>query len=226
MKQIFTLIFVLFSLSLLQAQGLSISPKSEFVPLDGTNEVIAHIKVTNSSGVDMGVTWVRTEENMPTTPEQWQSQICDNLHCFSKTKSTYTFTAPADSTIDFSVHLTPPGELGNQPNPIVHIKMFPTDDESKAVNGTYVFGNPVAIPSIKEEHIRILPNPASTYFRVENGTQVEHIEMFNILGVKVLETNGMNNHYVDISSLKHGLYFVRFVGRDSKILTTQRLQKN
>lgn len=57
---------------------------------------------------------------------------------------------------------------------------------------------------VEEQQIAVFPNPASSYFSVESGLQIERIILYNINGAKVKETNKTENIMIDF--LPEGIY--------------------
>ncbi|MBP7509943.1 MAG: T9SS type A sorting domain-containing protein, partial [Prolixibacteraceae bacterium] len=68
----------------------------------------------------------------------------------------------------------------------------------------------------KTELLRIYPNPASDYFNIK-GLHSGKIEILNILGeVQIVFNHQSEEHSYDISTLKKGLYIVKFTGVNGK----------
>jgi len=107
---------------------------------------------------------------------------------------------------------------------VISIKFYETSNPDQSVTGVYTFGQVTGTEDLTTAPIELYPNPTTNYFQVENGQKVASVELFNLLGMKVLEST--NTNYVDISSLKSGLYFVRLLDKKESVITTQRLQKN
>ncbi len=217
MKQIFTIFLAVFALSFSYAQSFSVSSLSEQINLDGTNEVAIEVTVQNLTSDTISISWERTETRLP---DGWKNNICDPQKCYTGSSSSEMFTLPGNGSGTFSVHCTPT----TVDYAIIDIKFFPTGQPDQAVTGTYTFGQVTGTNDLAVAPIALYPNPATNYFQVENGQKVNSIEMFNILGVKILEST--DTDHVNVSQLKSGLYFVRLLDRTEKIITTQRLQKN
>jgi len=218
MKQFFTLILVAFSITLGLAQTFSVSPLSEAKQLDGTNEVDIKLTVTNLTADTITLSWERTETKMP---DGWTSYICDPAHCLGPSTSSEMFMLLPNATGVFSIHVTP---TTTDDYAIVGIKLFPKGNPDQSITGEYTFGQVTGTNDLTVAPIAIYPNPATTFFSLENSQNVTSIEMFNLLGIKVLEST--NTTSTDISHLKSGLYFVRLSDKTGSVLATQRLQKN
>jgi len=67
---------------------------------------------------------------------------------------------------------------------------------------------------ILDNSLRIYPNPATTKFKIQ-GLDVNRIELYNILGSKVLDVRNTNS--ADVSHLKNGAYLVKISGKDTSV---------
>lgn len=67
---------------------------------------------------------------------------------------------------------------------------------------------------ISKADVRLYPNPASDYLRVDLGSaDFDHVSIFSVSGQKILsKTIDESEFSMDISSLKTGIYFARFSG--------------
>ena len=65
-----------------------------------------------------------------------------------------------------------------------------------------------------EDSLKIYPNPATSEFRIQ-GKKVDLIEMFNILGSKILEIRNTNT--VNVSSFNTGAYLVKITVNDTSV---------
>lgn len=69
---------------------------------------------------------------------------------------------------------------------------------------------PVSATKTEGQQFRCYPNPALNHLFVEGFEQNKPVEIINIAGIKVMETNVFGNRgRVDISVLGKGMYFVR-----------------
>lgn len=74
--------------------------------------------------------------------------------------------------------------------------------------------------------IKLFPNPAGDYFRIENGFNIKQIEVINVLGkvVKVYSPQSQSENFY-IGDLSTGLYLVRMLNKNNDVVKTIRLQK-
>ena len=74
------------------------------------------------------------------------------------------------------------------------------------------------------EQISVYPNPASDFISVSNDENLKTIVVYNIVGrkIKQFEIEHSGAQY-DIRDLPDGLYSIHLVGKNNKVLSTQRL---
>ncbi len=71
--------------------------------------------------------------------------------------------------------------------------------------------------------VKIYPNPAREYIRLEGVPTGSRVEIYDISGKKVYEVRGFRGGAVDISELRPGVYNVRVIGKG--YLLTKKLVK-
>ncbi|MEM5565313.1 aryl-sulfate sulfotransferase [Psychroserpens sp. AS72] len=64
-------------------------------------------------------------------------------------------------------------------------------------------------------NLNIYPNPASNYININSREAIDKIELYSILGQKVIEVK--HNSTIDISAFKTGIYFVKIYAGDRTI---------
>lgn len=70
--------------------------------------------------------------------------------------------------------------------------------------------DPIIEPEVKPTHFALYPNPASATITIESAATIKRIEIFNYMGVKVIDlpTNSYTNT-LNISHLAAGVYVIR-----------------
>jgi hypothetical protein len=81
----------------------------------------------------------------------------------------------------------------------------------------------VGIDQLTEVTVNVFPNPASSILTVSSETQVHQFEVVNLIGSIVLsEQVNSSNLRLDVSSLNHGMYFLRLHTNDG--IATRKIQ--
>ncbi len=75
------------------------------------------------------------------------------------------------------------------------------------------------------EVIQVYPNPTTDYFSVSASQPIISIAVYNLLGreVKYYEFQEGTRYFV--GDLPKGMYLIQLTGRDSRLISTQRLSK-
>lgn len=82
---------------------------------------------------------------------------------------------------------------------------------------------PTSNPSIKK--IKIYPNPAFNFIGLNNVSGVGSIIVYNLVGRKMKKFTAQADERYDITDLPRGMYLVQLLGKDGKVVTTQRMSK-
>ena len=82
------------------------------------------------------------------------------------------------------------------------------------INTVYGALNPTAatlsVDSPFASSFKIYPNPASDYIQIEsNNVQISSVEMYSVLGKKVVSQKTLINNRLDVSNLSKGVYFMK-----------------
>jgi DNA-binding beta-propeller fold protein YncE len=73
--------------------------------------------------------------------------------------------------------------------------------------------------------VSVFPNPTTEFITVTNEEAVKNIQIFNFTGRKMKNFDVVKGERYDVADLPNGLYFVQLIGRNNKVLATQRLTK-
>jgi hypothetical protein len=75
--------------------------------------------------------------------------------------------------------------------------------------------------------LRVFPNPASDYLRVESDAPVSTIGIFSITGSKITEYGGINENVrsINVSGLSRGIYILRIEFVSGKVLSRKFVKK-
>jgi Secretion system C-terminal sorting domain len=77
----------------------------------------------------------------------------------------------------------------------------------------------------RSPQISIFPNPATEYIRLSDDESVRSVSISNMLGRKIRTFDVSKADHYDIADLPNGLYLIQIIGKNNKVLTTQRLTK-
>ena len=73
--------------------------------------------------------------------------------------------------------------------------------------------------------IKIFPNPASDYIKVDHQNVVEKLRVYNILGVELKALKVEESDSLTITDLPKGMYFVQLLDYEGDIIKTVRFFK-
>ncbi len=72
------------------------------------------------------------------------------------------------------------------------------------------------------ESVRVFPNPAQNYISIEAAIPIENIEIYTMLGQKLIQSNELRD--INISQISTGIYFVKIIS-GSYTVTKQIIKK-
>jgi len=80
-----------------------------------------------------------------------------------------------------------------------------------------LFSHTLDIEDIATDDLRIYPNPASTYLKIESNREQNHYQIFSMEG-RILQTGVCKNgESIGLSTLPQGLYLINVDGQTFKI---------
>jgi hypothetical protein len=90
-----------------------------------------------------------------------------------------------------------------------------------------MIGNPSEVEKEYHAIMRIFPNPASEYIRIESDTNIMKVKIYNIMGVEMVYHNGIwqKETTIDISDFAAGIYIVRVTFEDDETITRKIVKK-
>ncbi|HFB99580.1 MAG TPA: T9SS type A sorting domain-containing protein, partial [Phaeodactylibacter sp.] len=167
-------------------------------------------------------------------PEEWEFQLCDKNQCFA-----FAVASNIDTTIGLSIPVTlEPNtisimDLGVKPNGmaghgIYKVNVSTGDDPGIILaSATYDFqiNNTTSTTNFNKKPIKIFPNPVTDYFSLTDNEVVQQIQIFNIVGKKMMDMPFRNGDAIDVASFPNGLYLVRMMGENGEVLKTTRMTK-
>ncbi|MEO6190661.1 MAG: T9SS type A sorting domain-containing protein [Saprospiraceae bacterium] len=230
MRNYLTIIFTFVFLFNLEAQNKRFTaqrnPCKEFFIVDTTikyGDWACRNIVTNTSGKILKLLWKR-EDVMVTLG--WEPSVCDSVQCYA------TFIKESPTVNKIAVGGFMPADVhvyyDNIPgSAYIKLRVFEQDDTTSFIVIDYLFNKEsVGTSNVKNIQLRMYPNPTTNSFSVEYNNGISRIELYSILGTKVLSFITEPSKSYDIGSLEDGLYMVKFITTDGRPLRTLRLQKN
>lgn len=195
------------------------------------SEHLLTINVTNTDSVDRILVWDRIEEVVPAS---WTgTQMCENGICHFFTVSTDTMLLKPGVVSPLEFHFANDSAIGDG---YVKFHLYVQRDSIRTAQDI-VFTmsafrdiTSVGSVSIGKPDIQVYPNPAKDYLLVKRGTNddIERIEVYNMLGIKVLsqaaDIDGLTTR-VDLVDLSKGVYMVRVFDGENNVLMTRAVSK-
>lgn len=206
--------------------SISINPESSSGSgLASSPDIAAYCHITNNSSVPVSLLWTRSVVSKPT---QWLSWVCDNTTCYLP----FVDTCPEDRTNNLD-----PGQSFNLS---YHVNPLNVDGEGEFMLYVYDLSDPnIILDSVQflietsttsvsdpaHSSLKIYPNPTTSYFQVENSTDVAKVVVYNIVGSKMKEFDARNQTRFDVADLTEGIYLIRLLDARQNVLKTVRLSK-
>jgi hypothetical protein len=214
------------------AQALSITP-ADSVSVEETvttnnDEVVLYAYVKNDSTEDVTVTWRIIEND---SPLDWSVSYCDNTNCLDLSTTTQSsFLLKADSSSILKMAYLPflvDGESN------IEVQVSIAGVPSSVVNVTYfakVIADPVSIRDIDASTLSIYPNPTTNFIQIkgiENANQNTTLEVYSIIGKKVLTQNipAVNEAKINVQNLENGVYLVKLFDQQRNLFYTKTFVK-
>lgn len=205
---------------------LSVDLSSSTIHGEGgvNDDIMVEVEVTNTSNQHVNLLWTRHEV---AKPEMWKTQIGD-------------FTSNTDiAPEDQAIHLTP-GEsytiqmhaktYGRAGFAQIELDLYDAEKQENilgVVKATFeTISGSAKSDETGTDAIRIYPNPTSDYFRIYQSTAVSRIEVYNIVGKRIMAYPASQDGQYDVTNLQDGMYLVRLIAADKSVIKTVRLSKS
>ncbi|MEO5905499.1 MAG: T9SS type A sorting domain-containing protein [Saprospiraceae bacterium] len=222
---LFCSIVLLYPLATKGQVSVSIDPTT-FVMTGNPNQtdVVFHILVSNTSNQTINLFW---SKRMTNHPAEWFSWICDKTTCYTPNFNSCPLDRPntlgGGESFDISVHMNPVLVEGSGDYELNII------DEGGnvlyTIEGEILISNTTAINEAGSAELSVFPNPTTDFFQVNGTPGLKSIELFNIIGNKVRLFNAAPQKQYYVGDLNDGIYLVRMVSANNKVLKTIRLSK-
>ena len=227
MKQILlSTLFLLVSFGIFAQVTLKLSPDVVEVDVDKTQfETVAHSMLINTSDTTKTFRWVRKVESITMG---WESAICDINACYntnidSTPDEFYLELAAGDSSI-LDVHIRPAGLDGSAR---IKVLLEEVGNSDNFIEGTFLFNETIspALDQNQISQIKLFPNPVRDYFQLTNYESVSKVALYTIAGNLVQEFTSYPGEKFDVAGHQQGMYLVRLVDRQRKVLKTLVMHK-
>lgn len=222
------LTFLCAFLSFWSAAQLSVSISPGTVEASGpasAQDIAAYCHITNHSSDPVSLLWSRT---VVSKPSQWLSWVCDMTTCYLP----HVDICPADrpnlldpgQSFELSYHVKPLDVEGE-----AHFKLYVYDLSDPAVlldSVDFLLATTTtSVSDVSNPGLRIYPNPTTSYFQIQDPTNVARVAVYNIIGNKMREFDARSTNRFDVSDLSEGIYLVRLLDAKQAVLKTVRLSK-
>ena len=87
--------------------------------------------------------------------------------------------------------------------------------------GAYEYNTALSSSSFSTKDFKLYPNPVTNFFKVEAEEAIQKVEVYNLMGAKVMETNQTQ---INISNLNTGIYLVKIYS-DNKVGVQKIIKK-
>ncbi|QNM85306.1 T9SS type A sorting domain-containing protein [Polaribacter pectinis] len=77
------------------------------------------------------------------------------------------------------------------------------------------FSATASIDGVFTSKVSVYPNPANEFVTISSAVEINKVEVYNLLGKKVISTSKLNNNNLDISSLAKGVYMMKLTSGES-----------
>ena len=228
-------LFLFFGFSLSAQIEISPSPYTIEKAVDLSDEwikVTAHSSMTNTSTSYEELRWEITKID---GPDEWTVQVCDSIAC-------YGWGVPSNMDPAFGTDTPTPigaGEAGRldpgiRPSGVAGTGSYridiaiATDPTNIIASNTYTFVITDMVTNTEDFEkaaVKLFPNPTSNFFQITENEFVSQVEIFNIVGKRMIATPHVNGKSYDVSGFPTGLYLVRMTDEEGQILKTTRLTK-
>lgn len=98
--------------------------------------------------------------------------------------------------------------LGSELSQYHILAVYSDNDVSRSYNIVYCKKHEGVNDNISDENITVFPNPTDDFSNT-TGKNISKIELFNILGHRIITIKNKNDFNIDMTKMKSGIYFLR-----------------
>ncbi|MGB4958146.1 MAG: T9SS type A sorting domain-containing protein [Saprospiraceae bacterium] len=221
----FILFYLVFSL---QAQwSHSPNPLTITAQINGGDNKL-DIYFTNLKDTTYTIYWKVIKDSL-TWKNGWETYICDTEFCYSPNidKSAPSIPNKFNKGVHkVEFHFDPKNISGCT---VIGYELYADKAFTQLVYKTSVNINGCLSSSTELDilaSIKVYPNPATDYFQISNGTNINRVFIYNMFGKEVKSFYHYNNARHEIGDLKTGFYIVRMLDSNNKVVRSIKLSKN
>lgn len=97
--------------------------------------------------------------------------------------------------------------------------------KSERVNTQLVYSPSTAsVDDVFASKVSVYPNPANEFVTISSAVEINKVEVYNLLGKKVISTSKLNNNNLDVSTLAKGVYMMKLTS--GEFVASKKLIKN
>lgn len=211
------------------AQNFTLSTDTVRMTVNNLSLAEPKIEVTNTTSGSVIYEWKLKSSDFP---DSWKNfGICDNIQCFM-------YTNPLDfTTVNESLPLNAGGKFNFKVQmdvatipPGIHYltaSIWEKGDPAGAQDATFVVGKWTAsVGTVKgNDDVTIYPNPAKSEINVlfSPNAGIKNISVYNLIGkvVSVYKVQG-SSAKLDLQSTPPGIYFMRLVDTQGRVVATRK----
>ncbi len=189
-------------------------------------------KVTNTAPTSITLDWHVTGHTLPASWTVNGFGICDNANCYNynsnQTINTQRTSDPLASNANFDYKLQI--DVSALPTGGPYYIMTTVTDGTTTKNPVFELTNrfPTGVSTLNmvKEDVIMYPNPAHGELNIiyNGNASIKNIAVYNLIGkvVNVYKVTSNNNANLDISSIPSGIYFVRLVDAQGRVVATRK----
>jgi hypothetical protein len=199
----------------------------------GVGAVDIHNTVINQTSGAIDVSWQVIDSSM--SPNVTLAGICDNINCYTWTGVnglshglTQSTTIAGNGTMDLKISSIDATNASVPSTTWFTIKIWDSNNPSSTKNATYILKRvPTAVPTVVkgDDNVMLYPNPARSDLNVifDANAGIKNISIYNLIGkpVSVFRVVG-NSAKLNLDNVPSGIYFVRLIDAQGKIVSTRK----
>ncbi|MHB0756613.1 T9SS type A sorting domain-containing protein [Polaribacter sp. M15] len=150
-------------------------------------------EITTEVGLENGISDPRVDAYLEVTNDYNSSKG-------SETDNTFT-----TNTLEFTASTT---------TVVVYVRAMAAINKSTEVfydNISLIKKQTASVDDVFTSKTAIYPNPASQFVNISSELEISKVDIYNLLGKKVMSTDTLNNNVLEVSNLSSGIYMMKLV---------------